>query len=230
MPPLPTPEEWAQIRHEYENTRRSIEDICLAHGISANTLRRRVRAWGWQMRHPPISDQEPEAVARSRAPDERFEPLDRFEPPHPLPQGEREYALPVAMSDSEPSPHLETADTRPAGERLQGAAARLMRAIETTSARLTAGIHLRETEMAARALGSLTRTLNELNGLLAQHKALEPKGSVDAERDDPPPEDTDDFRNELARRIRNFVEQHEAKIPARYEAAWQEFATQAKQG
>jgi hypothetical protein len=63
MPPLPTPEEWVQIRHEYENTRRSIEDICLAYGTSANTLRRRVKAWGWTMRRPPISDEGPEAVA-----------------------------------------------------------------------------------------------------------------------------------------------------------------------
>jgi hypothetical protein len=82
-----------------------------------------------------------------------------------------------------------------------------MRAIETTSARLTAKpVHLRETEMAARALGSLTRTLHELNGLLVQHKALEPKQSVEelraslsrkleaiiAERDNPPPENADE--------------------------------------
>jgi hypothetical protein len=108
----------------------------------------------------------------------------------------------------EPSPHItEPPDTRPAGGRLQGAAARVMRAIETTSARLTAKpVHLRETEMAARALGSLTRTLHELNGLLVQHKALEPKQSVEelraslsrkleaiiAERDNPPPENADE--------------------------------------
>jgi hypothetical protein len=73
-----------------------------------------------------------------------------------------------------------------------------MRAIETTSARLTAGVHLRETEMAARALGSLTRTLRDLEELLGQHPMKVPD-------DDPPPEDIDEFRNELARRIRAFV-------------------------
>jgi hypothetical protein len=194
MPPLPTPEAWAQIRHEYENTRRSIEDICLAYGISANTLRRRVKAWGWTMRQPPVSDQGPPMRAEPDA----------------------------AADDAEPSPHIaEPPDPQPASERLQGAAARVIRAIETTSARLTAKpTQLRETEMAARALGSLTRTLRELNDLLERH----PVKAVD---DDPPPEDMDEFRNELARRIENFVAAHEAQIPAKYEAAWHEFAAEA---
>lgn len=169
MPPSPTPEAWARIRHEYENSRRSIEDICLAHGISANTLRRRAKTWGWTMRRPPISDEGP--------------------PP-------RE---PDPAIDAEPSPHSAEPDTRPAAERLQGAVARVMRAIETTSARLTGGIHLRETEMTARTLVSLTRTLGELNALLAQQKAKEPKrndeelrasvarklAAIIAERDEP---------------------------------------------
>jgi hypothetical protein len=215
MPPLPTPEAWAQIRHEYENTRRSIEDICLAYGISANTLRRRVKAWGWTMRQPPISDQGPPMCAE---PD-------------------------VAADDAEPSPHIaEPPDPQPTSERLQGAAARVMRAIETTSVRLTARpTQLRETEMAARALGSLTRTLRELNELLERHKAHEPQRSTEELRasvmrklqaivakrdDDPPPEDMDEFRNELARRIRNFVASHEEQIPAKYEAAWNEFAAE----
>jgi hypothetical protein len=168
MPPLPTPEAWAQIRHEYEDTRRSIEDICLAYGTSANTLRRRAKLWGWQMRQPPISGEGPPA---------------RAEPD----------------SNSEPSPCAdEPPDAWPAHKRLEGAVARVMRAIEMTSARLTAGVHLRETELAARALGSLTRTLRELNALLGQHSAT----VVD---DDPPPEDIDEFRNELARRINAFV-------------------------
>jgi hypothetical protein len=253
MPPLPTPEEWAHIHHEYENTRRSIEDICLEYRISPNTLRRRVKAWGWTMRHPPISDEGPKAVAPPMPPlphspsktgvnalasplplgevgeqqscetGEGLRSIESVEPPHPNPlphspsktgvnalMGERERTVLAATYQlrGEPSPHItEPPDTRPAGGRLQGAAARVMRAIETTSARLTAKpVHLRETEMAARALGSLTRTLHELNGLLVQHKALEPKQSVEelraslsrkleaiiAERDNPPPENADE--------------------------------------
>jgi hypothetical protein len=192
MPPLPTPEAWAQIRHEYENTRRPIEDICLAYGISANTLRRRVKLWGWTMRQPPISEEGPSA------------------------QAEADFAA------TEPSPHIEPPDP-PTGEPLQNAVARVMRAIEVTSTRLTARpVHLRETEMAARALGSLTRTLRDLNVLVGWHP-------VKATGDDPPPEDMDEFRRQLARRIEAVVARHEAQIPAKYEAAWHEFAAEAKQ-
>lgn len=75
--------------------------------------------------------------------------------------------------------------------------------------------------MAARALGSLTRTLRDLDGLLGQQPT--------PADDDPPPENIDEFRNELARRIEAVIERHNAGIPARYEAAWHEFAAQAKQ-
>lgn len=193
MPPLPTPEEWAQIRHEYENSRQPIENICRAFGTSPNTLRRRVNAWGWTMRRPPISEEGPPA---------------RIDP---------------GLATTEPSPHVtEPFDARPTHERLKGAVARVMRAIETTSARLAAGGHLRETEAAARALGSLTRTLRDLDELLGQQPAS-------GGGDDPPPENIDEFRNELARRIEAVIERHNAGIPARYEAAWHEFAAQAKQ-
>jgi hypothetical protein len=176
MPPLPTPEAWAQIRHEYEDTRRPIEDICLAYRISANTLRRRVKEWGWTMRRPPISDEGPPARAAS------------------------------GFAAAEPSPHVEQPDTRPAHERLQGAVARVMRAIETTSARLTAGAHLRETEMAARALGSLTRTLRELNELLGRHNPPEPG------------KNPDELRASLARKLEAIIAERDIPEEAKPDA------------
>lgn len=191
MPPSPAPEVWAQIRHEYEHTRRTVEDICLAHGISPNTLRRHGRRWKWTMRQPPISDEGPPARAETD----------------------------FAADNAEPSPHLaEPPDPQPASERLQGAAARVMRAIETTSARLTARpVHLRETEMAARALGSLTRTLRELNELLAQQQAKEPHRNIE------------ELRQSVARKLEAIIAERDTKIPERYNAAWNEFAAEAKQ-
>ena len=56
--------------------------------------------------------------------------------------------------------------------RLQSAVARVLPAIEATIARLSAGPHHpREMEQAGRTLSSLTRTLRELNALLAEHNA-----------------------------------------------------------
>jgi hypothetical protein len=188
MPPSPTPEAWAHIRHEYENTRRSIEDICLAHGISANTLRRRVKEWGWTMRRPPISEEGPEAVA----------PSDETATAGTLALGPR-------VRGDEREEGSEPPDPRPASERLQGAVARVMRAIEMTSARLTAGpVHLRETEMAARALSSLTRTLRDLNALLAQHETPETPAA---------PRDIEELRQSVMRKLQNIVAQHDGDPP-----------------
>jgi hypothetical protein len=83
--------------------------------------------------------------------------------------------------------------------RLQSAVARVLPAIERTLAQLaTQASHPREMEQAGRALASLTRTLRELNALLAQH-------AVSAEDDDDMPQDIDAFRFELARRITALV-------------------------
>ena len=273
MPSSPTPEAWAKIRHDYEQTDRPLEDICVEHGFTANTLRHRARKWGWRLRRARIPAEGPPAVAsfqtattklgrRFRGGEQAEGEACSFvqEPSHPNPlphsssktgvnalMGEREHTAIAAAHDPdvEPSPHIggpiaPAADgSVPIGERLQGAVARVLPAIETTLARLSAGpIRPREMEMAARALGSLTRTLRELNGLLGQHKAEEPRRDVEelreglrrkpeeiiAERDDDLPEDMDEFRNELARRIEIFVASREAQIPERYEAAWNEFA------
>ena len=85
--------------------------------------------------------------------------------------------------------------------RLQNAVARVLLAIETVAAKLTAeATHPRELERAARALAALTRTLRELNGLLDQHQP--PAADAD---DDEPPKDIDEFRRVLAQRIHAFI-------------------------
>ena len=82
--------------------------------------------------------------------------------------------------------------------RLQNAVARVLPAIEATVATLSAQpAHPREMERAARVLAALTRTLRELNTLLRQCPV--------PAADDDMPEDIDEFRRNLARRIRLFV-------------------------
>ena len=141
----------------------------------------------------------------------------RSDPPHRFAGGGMTYAAPLRnaseMDEGRHSeeesgaavPHvasgaiLET-DAAAIVPRLQSAVARVLPAIEATIARLAAGPHHpREMEQAGRALGTLTRTLRELNALLSQHQ-------VRAAADDDMPEDIDAFRNELARRIEAFVE------------------------
>ena len=78
----------------------------------------------------------------------------------------------------------------------------------------------REMEQTARALGVLTRTLRELNMLLGQQQAM-PVPYDDM------PEDIDEFRRRLARRIEAFLESREGEDPMRPEAGGNDFAAEA---
>jgi hypothetical protein len=198
MPQL-SPETWTQVRYEYEHTSKPVDDICLDHGVSPSTLRERMRRWRWTRRSQPISAEGPPpapriepaaprvpavAAIRAPAPSVWLEADDEHAPDSPAP-----YAAPR----EEPPP-----DQTEIVPRLQGAVARVLPAIEATVAQLAAGPMLpREMERAARTLTSLTRTLRELNGLLSQYPPAKDEG----------PEDIEEFRAELARKIDAIIAQ-----------------------
>jgi hypothetical protein len=214
MPAL-TPDAWAQIRHDYEHTTRPVEDICLEHGISSNTLRDRMRRWGWTRRRPPVPRDGPAAV---------LPPL-----PHSPPKTGVDALSPGEVREdpgpprdiTEPSPHIApfaepAGDDIPIGERLQGAVGRVLPAIEAALGTLGAGpMRPRDMEQAARALGALMRTLRELNGLLERHAAPEPERGIE------------EVRAELTRRIEGLIATEQAEAPRRYLAAWEELAAEA---
>ena len=174
MPVDLTPEEWAQVRYEYEHTDKPVDDICLDHGISPNTLRDRVRRWRWTRRRQPIPAEGPPPALRNE-PALPFVGAPPFgmAPPEPA-------AVPREGTAALPAPHATPGEAAPADPaeivpRLQGAVARVLPAIEAIVARLAAEpMPPREMERAARTLTSLTRTLRELNELLSQHQPARP--------------------------------------------------------
>ena len=202
---MPTAEAWAQIRADYEHTTRPIEDICAEHGISSGTLRDRMRRWDWTRRRQPIPAEGPPPLAARR-----FDPPFRAAPTPPVVEPPAAAArpdpgiLPAAPepAPTEPAPVSVEASPAQIAQRLQGAVARVLPAIETTLAKLAAGpSRPHEMEHTTRALGALTRALRELNALVGQY----PQGSA-LDDDDDMPEDIDAFRNELARRINAFCD------------------------
>ena len=226
--PVPlTTEDWARVRYEYECTDRKVVEICAEHGISDGTLRDRVRRWGWTRRWsgpvpregpppmaiPMIAFAAPEsspAEASAEAGEEKGEPS-----AHIVESGRER---PFVIEDGRGRPFVH--DARPIGERLQGAIAQVMPALETTLSSLAAGpMQPRQMEQAARALGSLTRTLRELYGLVAEHGAQR--------CDDDPIEDVDELRASLNRQIDALIEEERQERPRRYLAAWEEFAAEA---
>lgn len=214
MAPDLTGEAWAQIRYDYERTDRPIGDICAEHGISSGTLRDRTRRWGWTRRRAPIPSEGPPPAAAPRidAAPPRLPTLPAFDaaPPSLTAAPQIETAAPgvaaepaLAAGEDAGAPH-EGGDVSLV-PRLQGAVARVLPAIDSIVGKLGAGpMHPREMEQAARALGVLTRTLRELNGLLSQRQPAA-AGNVAGDDDDDIPEDIDAFRIDLARRINAFV-------------------------
>lgn len=219
--PEPTLEAWAQIRHDYEHTDKPLAHICAEHGITVPMMRYRVKRWEWQRRRPLIPRHGPPPVPVMPQENAAAAPAPCAAPVHPTPPA---FAHTSAGDPHPPEPAPGRAQARPGWEgedkivpRLQAAVAQVLPAIEATIARLAGGTHHpRDMEQAGRALGALTRTLRELNALLAQHNAR--LDTADRYNDDLPedmpedlgpedlgPEDLDAFRIDLARRIDSFV-------------------------
>ncbi|MBS0532614.1 MAG: hypothetical protein JSR72_01020 [Proteobacteria bacterium] len=161
--------------------------------------------------HVALPRPTPPALADARAGDpphrfagggmENIAAAQTVDPPPPEPAPGRAQARPGWEGEGAP------ADL---GAQLQSAVARVLPAIEAIIARLAAGAGPREMEQAGRALSSLTRTLRELNALLAQHNAHAGTAHRCANCADMP-EDMDAFREQLARRIRAFVASRQAE-------------------
>ena len=81
VPPRPvSPEQLAEGRRLYEQTRMPVEDIAAMMGIGTRTFYTRVRAWGWRRRGSRIPLSDPQRSA----PQEPLEPPARPSAPHEL--------------------------------------------------------------------------------------------------------------------------------------------------
>lgn len=204
-----SPETWAQIRYEYEYTDKPVDEICLDHGVSGTTLRDRVRRWRWTPRHEPVPAEGPPpmlSVQRVAPLVPAMTPADTSAPTESAAGLPAPAAAAGDMTGLSPAPPAATVDETPSDPaevvpRLQSAVARVLPAIEATLAKLAgSAMAPREMERAARTLTSLTRTLRELSELLSQHQP-----STGRLCNCDMPEDIDEFRNELARRINALV-------------------------
>ena len=234
--PEPTPEAWAQIRHDYEHTDRPLAHICAEHEITTPMLRYRMKRWEWVRRKPLIPRDGPPPVAMTPPADTFLHPPlqkgvharlyekegegRRFERQRePAGWGEAnefpDHPTPLRLADasrSDPPPPGEgkeaPADPASIVPRLQSAIARLLPAIEATIARLAEGPQRpRDMEQASRALSSLIRALRELNALLSQYQAQARDAAERAES--AKPHDMEALRHELSRRLMAIIDQQE---------------------
>jgi hypothetical protein len=168
-------------RRLYEKTLTPMRDIAALMGISRRTLEKRVREWHWQPRR--VSGRPVELLHAMRG------------------------AVMAAASDPSPLPAAIPADgdiarqRKEIAARIQGVVVQHLSAVEKVLAVLGAADAL-EANRDSRTLASLSRTVREIAAL----NASEPQAPPDEADDDPVPSDIDEFRRELARRIRGFIE------------------------
>ena len=185
-----TPELLANGRRRFEHTEESVTSIAADFGIHHYSLIRLAKREGW-VRHERVQHALPRAARL-------------------LAQAEALAAQAAAEAPPTPDPSPPLATRAEGGEQidapLSGTIERLYRAVLDELATVEA-MHAQRGTLPARpvdavrtaqTLSSLTETLQKIQRL----RCALPSGSTD---DDDMPADIDEFRNELARRIRAFI-------------------------
>ncbi len=171
----------AEGKRLYERTLTPMRDIAAHMGICRRTLENRVREWGWQRRRIPTL------------------PID-------LHHAARGAVVAAMTSDAPPGEGVELlpmSDARRAAlaARIQNAVESTMEAVDRVLEKI-APADGAEAERDGRTLARVSRTLRELTAVTRPPEASPPHETDN----DPVPGDIDEFRLELTRRIRRFVE------------------------
>ena len=209
-----TPELTASVGHDYQNTDKSVPRIAADHGISARGVHRMRDREGWARRServrklPPAMRALQEATtllagraavpARGESGDDGASNSGSSAATPPTPNPSPPFATLTGGGEPAPGP----SDI----ERIERLVQRELAAEEAARANLGRMPRVpADAERCARTLATLTQTLNALARLRA---GLEPdRGLPDRGlADDDMPRDIDEFRHELARRIRAFVQ------------------------
>jgi hypothetical protein len=174
------PELAAEGKRLYEQTLTPLRDIAAMMGICRGTLATRIREWKWTRRR------------MAAAP---------FELHHAI----RGAAM-AAITQEPPSNGASLVPVTPQqraaiASRIQSAVEREIAAVERVLD-VVGPADQGEAERSARTLASISRTLREV-AALNQPDEVTPPDDAD---NDPVPRDIDEFRRELTRRIRNFIE------------------------
>jgi hypothetical protein len=175
------PEVIAEGKRLYERTLTPLRDIAALMGISNRTLDNRVREWGWQRRRMPA---QPVAL-------------------HHAARGAVIAAMTGGAATGDAADPAPASDERRAAiaAQIQDAVTSALDAVKRTLDKLDPADSA-EAERAGRALAGVSRTLRELAAVNEP-----PEASTPHETDnDPVPGDIDEFRFELVRRIRGFIE------------------------
>jgi hypothetical protein len=182
------PERIAEGKQLYELTSTPVPDIAAMIGVSRRTLERRVHEWGWAPRSAPRVDTDRAMIAAA--------------PPAP-----QNTVLSEAIMAATPS-ELRNANAI----RIQRLVAGSLDAVDRVLAKVGPADE-GGAERSARTLAGVARTLQEM-AAICQPETETPQDDAD-DNNDPTPRDIDEFRRELARRLRGIIESRRARISGR---------------
>jgi hypothetical protein len=179
------PELLAEAKRLYEQTLAPVGDIAGMVGLSRANFYKRVQEGGWRGRRAKVATfQFARALSGSAVAIMTAEPAE---------QPRADLAAP-----SDPvSPQQRMA----LALRIQQVVEQEMNAVERILSKIQPSDQI-EAEHGARTLASVARTLREIKALNSPEDETPP----DDADDDPIPRDIDEFRRELARRVRGFIE------------------------
>jgi hypothetical protein len=187
-----SPDQLAKARHLYEQTLVPVSDIAASLKVSDAWLYKRIKDLNWRKRQSQIGDFH---YARFLAEAEALAPA-------PAPPAEL-----LAPTDREKVEQRSLAFTL----RLQDAAERVLDAGVRIIATIRPGDHA-EGERCARVVAVVAHAFRDVAHLTKPVSAAEAHEPAYDEDDDPVPRDLDEFRQELARRIRGFIEARRAEL------------------
>ena len=193
------PELLAEAKRLYEQTLAPVDDICDMLGISRTPFYKRVREENWRGRRAKVATFQFVRALSSTAAAKLL--------PEPADQPRAEIAA---------APPGTTEQQRMAlSHKIYAVVADQIEAIKRISS-VVKPADLSEAEHAARTMAGLSRSLREMHAL-TQPENKAPANDVDDQ--DPIPRDIDEFRFELARRIRGIIEEQRAGVDERLDEA-----------
>jgi hypothetical protein len=179
------PELLAEGKRLYEQTLAPVDDIAAMMGVSRTLFYRIVREGKWRGRRASVATFEfVRALTGSAVATIAPAPAEQLR-------------ADIVVSNDPVLPQQRAA----LAQLIMSLVERELRAAERIIERIAPGDQI-EAEHGARTLASISRTLREIEALNQPDQVTPP----DEADDDPVPRDIDEFRRELARRIRGFIE------------------------
>jgi hypothetical protein len=192
----------AQGKQLYELTATPVPAIAALIGVSHRTLGRRVREWGWVPRSAPRIEADRALVAA---------------PPSPPAQSDTAPCVAAATAgETETKAVLESDLRNENAVRIQQLVASSLAAVGRVLGKVGPADE-GGAERSARTLAAVARTLQEMSAI-TQPDDETPKDDADDDNQ-PAPRDIDEFRRELARRLRGIIESRRQRISGRVDGS-----------